>query len=117
GIDEASITLNRYSDGSWNGLPTESIGSDDNYLYFEARTPGFSPFAITGKSSIQQNENIAEGDTLPGKGPKVNEISLPEEKPGTYNETSAPDTITLVCAGFTGLVLTITYFLRRIQQN
>jgi hypothetical protein len=31
-------------------LPTNQSGEDDKYLYFTAKTPGFSPFAITGKA-------------------------------------------------------------------
>jgi len=48
-IDQASITLNRYNDTEWNPLLTNLLGEDDTYLYFTAETPGFSPFAITGK--------------------------------------------------------------------
>ena len=50
-IDKSSITLNRYSDKKWNELPTNLSGEDDKYLYFTAKTPGFSPFAITGKTT------------------------------------------------------------------
>ena len=47
-INQSSITLNRYSNGVWNPLPTVLVGDDGTYLYFTAQTPGFSPFAITG---------------------------------------------------------------------
>ncbi|WP_445476345.1 PGF-pre-PGF domain-containing protein [Methanococcoides methylutens] len=46
GIDENSIAIYRHSEGKWNALDTEKIGEDDSYIYFEAETPGFSPFAI-----------------------------------------------------------------------
>jgi PGF-pre-PGF domain-containing protein len=49
-IDPASINLNRHSEGAWSKLPTEQTGSDADFLYFRAATPGFSPFAITGES-------------------------------------------------------------------
>jgi len=48
-IDESTIRLNRYSDGTWNPLVTTEISSDSSYLYLEAKTLGFSPFVITGK--------------------------------------------------------------------
>jgi PKD repeat protein len=48
-IDQTSISLNRYSDNKWCQLPTSLSGEDNSYLYFTAKTPGFSPFAITGK--------------------------------------------------------------------
>ncbi len=50
-IDKSSITLNRYSDKTWNQLPTSLSSEDDKYLYLTAQTPGFSPFAITGKTT------------------------------------------------------------------
>jgi PGF-pre-PGF domain-containing protein len=73
-IDKSSITLNRYSDKKWEQLLTSLLKEDDKYLYFTAKTPGFSPFSITGKSTTgteiqsatstqspeQENENTAE---------------------------------------------------------
>ena len=50
-IDKSSITLNRYSDKKWSQLPASLSGEDNKYLYFTAKTTGFSPFAITGKST------------------------------------------------------------------
>ncbi|MDG6244516.1 MAG: S8 family serine peptidase [Methanolobus sp.] len=52
-IDPAGISLKRYSDGNWKELQTKQTLTDEKYLnyekylYFEAETPGFSPFAIT----------------------------------------------------------------------
>jgi len=48
-IDEQTIKLLRLN-GEWKDLPTSLVGSDDLYLYFEARTPGFSLFAVAGVS-------------------------------------------------------------------
>jgi len=59
-IDQSSITLNRYSDKTWEQLPVNLVGEDNKYLYFTAETPGFSPFAITGKASASQEETAAE---------------------------------------------------------
>ena len=55
-IDKSSITLNRYSDKKWNQLPTSLSSEDDNYLYLTAQTPGFSPFAITGKIAAAETK-------------------------------------------------------------
>jgi PGF-pre-PGF domain-containing protein len=49
-IDKSSITLNRYSDKKWNQLQTSLVSEDNNYLYFTAQTPGFSPFVIASNS-------------------------------------------------------------------
>jgi len=64
-IDQSSITLNRYNDTEWNPLLTNLSGEDDTYLYFTAKTPGFSPFAITGKITAKETviEIPSESDT------------------------------------------------------
>ncbi|MGM0770241.1 MAG: PGF-pre-PGF domain-containing protein [Halobacteriota archaeon] len=46
-IEASSVALYRYSSEKWNRLSTIYIGEDNQYSYFEAETPGFSPFAIT----------------------------------------------------------------------
>ena len=56
-VDKTSITLNRYSDSKWEQLPTSLSGEDGSYLYFTSKTPGFSPFAITGK--VEGKEAVA----------------------------------------------------------
>ncbi len=56
GIDQSSIILDRYNDTKWNELPTTLLSEDNEYLYFAAETPGFSPFAITGKSVAKQTD-------------------------------------------------------------
>ncbi|MCQ1535799.1 PGF-pre-PGF domain-containing protein [Methanosarcina sp. KYL-1] len=48
-IDVSSIALQHFNDEQWNLLPTKKVNEDDEYIYFEAETPGFSPFAITGE--------------------------------------------------------------------
>jgi PGF-pre-PGF domain-containing protein/uncharacterized repeat protein (TIGR01451 family) len=113
-IDKSSITLNRYSDKKWEQLLTSLLKEDDKYLYFTAKTPGFSPFAITGKTTTgteiqsatstqtleQENENTAE-----------NVEQIPEQK----NNTSTPEKeskstpgFEIVC-GMTGLLAVFMY--------
>ncbi|MDD4247976.1 MAG: PGF-pre-PGF domain-containing protein, partial [Methanosarcina sp.] len=53
-IDQSSIVLNRYNDEKWEQLPVSLVNEDDKYLYFTAKTPGFSPFAITGKANASE---------------------------------------------------------------
>ena len=59
-IDKSSIVLNRYSDKKWGQLPVSLISEDERYLYFTAKPPGFSPFAITGKSNTSPEETVTE---------------------------------------------------------
>jgi PGF-pre-PGF domain-containing protein len=74
-IDHSSITLNRYSDKKWNELPTFLLSGDDKHLYFKAETPGFSPFAITGK--IIEKENVIE--IMPESSPQDSEQNTSTE--------------------------------------
>ena len=51
--EESTVIMHRYSQGKWNALNTTKTGEDDQYIYYETKTPGFSPFAITsGKIEI-----------------------------------------------------------------
>ena len=63
GIDESSIRLLHYSGGDWEELDTEMTGEDDEYLHFEAKTSGFSPFAIVGDS----NEKVVNSNSTDTK--------------------------------------------------
>ncbi len=80
-VDQSSIILNRYNNKTWNELPTSYLKEDSKYLYFTAKTPGFSPFAITGKAKITVN-NIpsAVDDTQNNAGNTTENIEqTPEE--------------------------------------
>ncbi|MBC7086350.1 MAG: PGF-pre-PGF domain-containing protein [Methanomethylovorans sp.] len=47
GVSPADIRLQRYNGNSWEILPTTLVSNNSNYMIFESRTPGFSPFAIS----------------------------------------------------------------------
>ena len=52
-IDEATVTLNRYDkDEGWVVLATSKTDEDADFAYFEAETPGFSTFAVTGEKKV-----------------------------------------------------------------
>jgi methanogen extracellular protein (TIGR04279 family)/PGF-pre-PGF domain-containing protein len=51
-INPDSIVLQHFSDNKWTPLPTKEIKRDEKCIYFEAKTPGFSPFAITAEKNI-----------------------------------------------------------------
>ena len=50
-IDRNSIQLHRYHENTWDPLSTQMTGEDMDRIYFSARTPGFSPFVITGEKA------------------------------------------------------------------
>jgi len=59
-IDPTSITLNSYRDKKWEQLEVETSGKDDKFLYFTAKTPEFSSFAITGTAKKISDETVTE---------------------------------------------------------
>jgi len=63
-INPASISLQRYHDGSWNILDVTKEREDESYLYFKAETPGFSSFAVT--ASRNANDSSGEGEVSGG---------------------------------------------------
>lgn len=50
-VETTNIHLKRYHEGNWETLETEMTGESEDYITFEATTPGFSPFAITADLS------------------------------------------------------------------
>lgn len=58
-INEDSITLNRYIDKKWDQFPVNLSGEDNKFLYFTAKTSGFSSFAITGTAKPSE-ETVTE---------------------------------------------------------
>jgi PGF-pre-PGF domain-containing protein len=99
-INKSSITLNRYSDKKWDKLPTSISGEDAKYMYFTAETPGFSSFAITGRSTSinatrpstnkTQLESMNEIKTKPNNGNTVANVEhIPEQNQST--NTSGKD--------------------------
>lgn len=51
-IDPDTVKLNRLVNNVWQELSTKKTGEDATYVHYEAETPGFSTFAITGKKKV-----------------------------------------------------------------
>lgn len=49
-ISESDVSYKKLISGNWVELPIHKTSEDSEYVYYEAVTPGFSTFAITGKS-------------------------------------------------------------------
>lgn len=57
-IDVNTIKLNRYSEEKWSALATVRVDEECMYFYFEAESPGFSTFAITGEEKVAPSEEV-----------------------------------------------------------
>ncbi|MDF1534318.1 MAG: PGF-pre-PGF domain-containing protein, partial [Methanosarcinaceae archaeon] len=107
-ILQSTVRLNRYTSGAWQSLPTTKTNEDVTYVYFESKTPGFSPFAITGQSSSGQT--IPMGDipvsTTTESSTEASDEALQTEsqEPSTSEETSADTPESIPFIGFGTIV-------------
>jgi len=115
-IDPVSITLNRYSEEKWGQLPVNLSEEDDKFLYFTAKTPEFSLFAITGTAKNVSKETATEAQFETDNGTIVKNDSKNYSKNDTLNKkleteqkgiSSIPGFKT-VC-GITGLLAVFLY--------
>jgi len=84
-IDVSTIALYRYVDGVWSKLDTTYVKEDATYYYFEAKTPDFSPFAISSEASWLEMMPLPTFTAIPTpveqkETPPSNETSVPVEK-------------------------------------
>jgi PGF-pre-PGF domain-containing protein len=109
-IDQSSIALNRYNDTKWNPLPTNLSGEDDKYLYFTAQTPGFSPFAITGKAATSGTVNDTQSQTIT-QSIEQNNTSNATNVEQTPEQTQSPSKKTPGFEMFIGIISLFAVFL------
>lgn len=119
-IDESTITMYRYDEGQWNSLPTSKMRDDASDLYFIAKTPGFSPFSITGSSS----SGTAATDQIVGTGIEPKTGAQTPAQTQAQEVTPAPASVTLenVIPGFmigifSVLYIVIIYLSNKIRQS
>jgi len=118
-IDEShinidTITLQHYSKDQWNSLETEKINEDDKYVYFEAETSSFSPFAITASKNILENEEKTVNEDLYTSefGQQDNSELVMESKMPSKENRSLWSKAASIFIGFLAIIL-IGVFLRR----
>ncbi len=111
-IDPATIALNRYNGDVWEILSTKQNDPEDDYLYFEANTPGFSPFAITAEETLENNiEEVVMTDM------EKEDITDTTTSPTEENENDSTRDIPAMSGLVTVLILSIVCVLVSKQQN
>lgn len=102
-IDADSVKLNRLVSDKWNILQTHRLdGEDGTYFYYEAQTPGFSVFAITGEPAALKPAPIVE----------TPEVEVPTTPTPTVTPVQPPFDLTLIGGGMAiVLALLITILL------
>ncbi len=86
-INEDAIALYRHSEGKWNNLNTIKIGEDDSYIYFEAETPGFSPFAISANTEEDDTSIVKDVEPKYTGSDAEAETTIEDETASEPNET------------------------------
>lgn len=79
--DPANARMAHLTAEGWQLLATRIVSETDTSYVFEARTPGFSPFAVFADNAIEYSWTVNE-QTVSGQ-----EIETRFEKPGIYNAT------------------------------
>jgi PGF-pre-PGF domain-containing protein len=99
GIDKNSVRLERYTNGVWITLETTIVREDSEYVYYVAKTPGFSYFAITGEKKTETT--ITTPTKTPTPTPTKSMITptktprpTPTETPSKVQETTSIETPT-----------------------
>lgn len=92
-IDPGTIRLARFHGGEWQDLPSTKMSEDEEFLYFDAQTPGFSLFSVVGDTAVTES---ADNGSEPGPVASKEELN---GEPAVKNEEKTP--------GFTGLTLMI----------
>jgi PGF-pre-PGF domain-containing protein len=107
-IDEDKITLNRYVNGAWNKLSTSRVDGDTDYLYFEAKTPGFSYFAISGEQeTLGGQEEVTTTTTIETV---VTTTTIEFQETDGKRISSLPSYIIIVVLAISTLFLALVYF-------
>ena len=90
---DVNVRMYRYYENTWLPLSTQQVGENGIELIFEARTPGFSPFAIVGQNT--SDEPYITGDD--GEQAE-SDITFPvtDEASGT-TESLGQNTLLILC--------------------
>ena len=108
-INQASITLNRYSDKKWEQLPVSLSGEDDKFLYFTSETSGFSSFAVTGKAKKSSEETGIEIQPESNTG-TINKNNTVNKEPQTEQKKIPSKPGFEIYCGVAGLLAVFLYF-------
>ena len=57
-IDPDTVALNRYRVNAWERLQTRKTSEDNDFVYYEAETTGFSTFAISGEVKAETTTTV-----------------------------------------------------------
>ncbi|MCM1986141.1 PGF-pre-PGF domain-containing protein [Methanococcoides seepicolus] len=108
-IDETTITLCRNHGDKWTQLSTTMLREDMEYIYFEATTPGFSPFAIIGSSQQAEVTDLSS---------EANNISTSNSPSGSDEEKKQSESmgLPLLSNGILMIIFSCAYLVLRKRR-
>ena len=118
-INMDTVILQHFSGNQWNSLKTETVDEDDEYIYFEAETPGFSPFAITASKNILEIGEKTDDEsqsTLDAEQQDNSEKGMESESSSKENR-SYGSKIAGFFVGFLIIILTGVIIKKKIDQK
>jgi len=103
-ISSDLIALQHFNGGKWEVLPTEKIRENKTYIFFEAETPSFSPFAITTEKKVVVIGQEEKENQIPSAVASEEEKSLTDEPVSEVQENGS-QIILKITTFFVGLLL------------
>ncbi|MDP4197102.1 MAG: TIGR04279 domain-containing protein [Bacteroidota bacterium] len=117
-INADSIVLQHFSVNDWSSLPTKKVSEDKEYIYCEAETPSFSPFAITAEKNLMVIEKKTGETQIPlerktqnGPGSMIGSNTFAQE-----NMNSGISKITSFSIGFLIVILIGTIVKKKVES-
>ncbi len=90
--EEPKIVLQWYEQGMWNPLNTSKMEEDEQYIHYQAKTSGFSTFAITSDEIKPIEENVSQPNEKNVSRPILNnELSIQSKQPGKSEAVNNTD--------------------------
>ncbi|RME55093.1 PGF-pre-PGF domain-containing protein [Candidatus Woesearchaeota archaeon] len=118
-LNTGDIVLARYENNEWKNLDTVVTKSEQDYVYYEATTTGFSYFAV--RALAKSSETTTEEQTK--EEPKANESAVTQEQPQQNQVTEEQKEpfkmpwrtigiVVLAVIALTLLILSLVYFIK-----
>ncbi|RME55092.1 PGF-pre-PGF domain-containing protein, partial [Candidatus Woesearchaeota archaeon] len=104
GFNSEDIVLSRYSNNAWQDLETKSTKLEQDVVYFEAITTGFSYFVIKGKA-VENVQTQTTNDTQQKEENKTKSVAPPATKTNVPIQQKSSLNPLLIIGGVAALVV------------
>ncbi|MDF1534846.1 MAG: PGF-pre-PGF domain-containing protein, partial [Methanosarcinaceae archaeon] len=113
-INKNTVRLNLYHDDKWNSLDTKLLDEDDSYLYYSSKTPGFSPFSITGTEKVTVPPALPSGTMTSVMSEQVETLDVDQNVP---KETETANNLPAFGASYTFLAFAMVAVVVMVRKR